>query len=297
LELKPLGRWQVGLRDFSHSPIMDSKYDIEDDKIKFVETMNLHGVLNLNNFIFYSMMFAKNPSIYTKSYFNEFIDANLLKDFPANFENFKTDINEKNTIFKVLFAELKTIDNNVVKVEVDFDSKITYTMHQILFKIFLKFEEILTSKTEAFSLNCENNKGTSCDQNNHTFDFIYNVNNKEMRAYYLYNIGVNIIDIIEKVQNKLYKNKSPRYVNYMFIYTDVILPRHVGENFNNVLHICPIKEFDNQYNAIKNVQYYNVNKDTISNITIKILDENGENISFKSGFFPTSVTLHFRKII
>jgi hypothetical protein len=295
LDLKPLGKWKVGLTDISHSLILDSKYIGEDDKIKFPETMNQHGVIDFSKFIFYCMMFAKNHSIYTKSYFNEFINVNLLQDFPLNFMNFKTSINDHKKIFKVLIAEIKTTENDIIKMEVDYDTSITYSMHQIIFKIFMKLEEILLDNRDKLLTECEYFNQATCVQLYNTFKFPYAVDNKEMRSFYLHNIAINIIDMIEKIQHNFYKNKSPKHANYMFIYSDVISPRHIGQNFANILHICPIKEFDNQYTAIKNVQYYNVNKDIISDISIKIVDENGESMSFKSGFFPTAVTLHFKK--
>ena len=46
---------------------------------------------------------------------------------------------------------------------------------------------------------------------------------------------------------------------------------------------------------IDNIQYCLIENNNISEISILITDENGEQINFDGGLFMTSLVLHFRK--
>lgn len=82
---------------------------------------------------------------------------------------------------------------------------------------------------------------------------------------------------------------------FMFMYADIIQPRHCGDQYNNILSILPLKEVESEYTAIKNVQYFPLNRKEISEISIKLADEYGNPIAVESGYHPTYISLHFKK--
>ncbi len=121
-------------------------------------------------------------------------------------------------------------------------------------------------------------------------------NYKELRAKALINIASNFIDYLQQEARGRKRFKSEDvHDNYMFVYTDIIRPRHVGSQFHSVLSVLPIKEISHEYTAIKNIQYFPVNKEVITDISLRFDDEYGDPLGFEAGTLPTCVTLHFKR--
>lgn len=87
--------------------------------------------------------------------------------------------------------------------------------------------------------------------------------------------------------------------NYMCIYCDVVQPQMFGNVMARGMVMHPVK-YQKQYASyqncdIANIQYLPLEKSRITDISILIADENGEQINFKNDSFSTMVVLHFRK--
>jgi hypothetical protein len=82
---------------------------------------------------------------------------------------------------------------------------------------------------------------------------------------------------------------------YMYVYTDIISPRNVGEGYHPILSILPLHEASHEFTAVRNVQYFPVNTDTLGNISIKFADEYSNPLPVESSWNPTCVTLHFKR--
>lgn len=83
--------------------------------------------------------------------------------------------------------------------------------------------------------------------------------------------------------------------NYMCIYCDVVQPQIFGDVMARGMVMHPVKYANYQYCDIVNIQYLPLEKSQISDISILIADENGEQINFKRDSYSTMVVLHFRK--
>lgn len=84
-------------------------------------------------------------------------------------------------------------------------------------------------------------------------------------------------------------------LNYMYIYSEIIKPRYVGDVRSRYLKVLP--KLDSRADIIKidNIEYCPVEKSYIENISILICDDQGIQINFKSGTSPTYIMLHFIK--
>lgn len=87
--------------------------------------------------------------------------------------------------------------------------------------------------------------------------------------------------------------------NYMCIYCDMVQPQMFGNVMARGMLMHPVKyqkQYDSYQNCdIVNVQYLPIENSRITDISILIVDENGEQINFKRDSFSTMVVLHFRK--
>ena len=89
--------------------------------------------------------------------------------------------------------------------------------------------------------------------------------------------------------------------NYMCIYSDAVKPQMFGNVMargmimHSVKHLKQYREYQNC--DVVNIQYLPLEKTRITDISILIADENGEQINFKNDSFTTMVVLHFRKSI
>lgn len=272
LILKPLGKWKVGLTDLTHSYILNEPYQSSDDVIRFYHLNNTN--LQLSDFIFYIVLHSKKPTIYTRSYFHDFLDYEKLKNFSTN-ETLNT---YKKKLINPDSLESFTVNWEYARVKHNFKIhlNINYTGKEIFY--------IFVSSLVDFLNKYEKNKNL-VNEDNFT----------DYKTKLIYGILNNTIDSIQS-NCKLVSNSRIISQNaFFFVYSDCIQPRYVGDKFYNVLSVLPLKEVEHEYTAIKNVQYFTVNKEILNNISIKFADEYGRSIPIDTDFHPTCVNLHFKK--
>lgn len=92
-------------------------------------------------------------------------------------------------------------------------------------------------------------------------------------------------------------NNSDLNLNYIYIYMDAIKPRYIGDIKSRYLKIIPKLNTHADIIKFDHVEYCSLEKGYIENISILLLDIEGEKINFIGGTSPTYVMLHFKKCI
>lgn len=277
LNLQPGGGWRVGLLDITHAYVFENSFDRSDDIIKFSDELNDKSI-ELINLPVYVMFFAKNPFVYTDSYFHDFLDMDKLKNFPNDevFESAKTTKSFDPRVSFTLILKLKNDDK--ISTKITFSTKTNYTGKEILYKLLEGYMDLMNLHA--------------------TTDWSWSV--RELRGNQLLTVSNNFVDAMHTTVRrfqKLRKFGKSNKNNYLFLYSDVISARNVGDQFHPVLCILPIKEElqPHDYLAVKHVQYFPVKKEFIENISLKFMNEFGQPLALESSFKPTCVTLHFKK--
>jgi len=80
----------------------------------------------------------------------------------------------------------------------------------------------------------------------------------------------------------------------IFIYTDIIKPRCVGDKTTRCLRVL-LHNGIAKMMQFKNIEYYQIENCHIRDISILMSDSSGYKIPFKPSAIPIYVTLHFRK--
>lgn len=80
----------------------------------------------------------------------------------------------------------------------------------------------------------------------------------------------------------------------MYIYIDIIQPRHLGDTSARFLRILPTTPDGNDI-EFKHVEYCPIEPSHIESISILITDSSGKNINFMPSTKPTYLMLHFKK--
>lgn len=86
----------------------------------------------------------------------------------------------------------------------------------------------------------------------------------------------------------------PAY-DMMYIYSDIISERIIGDQQTRCLKVLPTLTKPEQMIRFGRVEYYQVDVNHLRSISIRITDEEGDQIDFKRSVLPTMVTLHFKK--
>lgn len=93
------------------------------------------------------------------------------------------------------------------------------------------------------------------------------------------------------------KNYFPQnndVVSHAFIYLDIMKPRLVGDQSIKCLRIFP-KTNSQQNIEFTSVEYYPIQSNYITDISILIANNNGDKINFENSKIPTMCTLHFKR--
>lgn len=90
--------------------------------------------------------------------------------------------------------------------------------------------------------------------------------------------------------------ESHQVLNFMYVYTDIIKPRYVGDIKSRYLKIIPKLNTDADVIKFDHIEYCTVEKGFIENISILIMDSQGEKINFIGGSSPTYTMLHFKRM-
>lgn len=100
---------------------------------------------------------------------------------------------------------------------------------------------------------------------------------------------------VEYIEPILSSNEIP---NYMCFYSDLISPKIFGNVMVRNMFMHPVKfnkQYQNYQNCdVTNIQFSTLEKTKISEISILIADERGEQINFKDDNFNTMIVLEFR---
>lgn len=94
----------------------------------------------------------------------------------------------------------------------------------------------------------------------------------------------------------LNSNRTNTNLNYIYVYTDIIKPRYVGDIKSRYLKIIPRLNTHADIIKFKHIEYCPLEKGYIENLTIQLMDIEGEKIDFAGSTSPTYVMLHFIKI-
>lgn len=115
-------------------------------------------------------------------------------------------------------------------------------------------------------------------------------------------VSEDFLKMIEYPSNKelfkgVFKEKIVNATHNIFFYIDIIKPQIINNNLARVLYIKPIESSyreNNEY-SIQNIQYQNVEKFQINEISVMLTDEYGSQINFEEGMKCTLIVLHFLK--
>ena len=91
------------------------------------------------------------------------------------------------------------------------------------------------------------------------------------------------------------KYKSQKLMDFMFIHTDIIKPRHVGDQMIRCIKVLPANTLQDDYIKFGRIEYYPIEMSYIRSVSIAILDSESNRINFIQSILPTMITLHFRK--
>lgn len=100
--------------------------------------------------------------------------------------------------------------------------------------------------------------------------------------------------ILEEVSNKT-KNTDQNFFDMLYIHTDIIYPRVVGDQMVRCLKVMPASGKQQEYKTFGRIEYYPVELFHIRSISVNILDGESNRINFNESLLPTMITLHFRK--
>lgn len=102
-----------------------------------------------------------------------------------------------------------------------------------------------------------------------------------------------ILQRIKYIQPNTLTNEIP---NYMCFYSDLVEAQIFGNMMTKGMLMHPVK-FNKQYQNcdITNIQFLPLEKTRITDISILIADERGEQINFKNDTFNTMIVLKFQK--
>lgn len=113
---------------------------------------------------------------------------------------------------------------------------------------------------------------------------------------------VQLQNSVEEINNRIKRTPLPAEqqnissdFNILYVYTDIIKPKIIGNMHTRYLKVLPVLTNSNQIIRFRHVEYCPIEKTFIESISIKITDAQGELLNFKPSYVPTYVMLHFKK--
>lgn len=225
---------------------------------------------------------CKNPTMYHKSYFRDFLNIENMRSFEnnPNLVQHETRPDYKKGQFLV---DIYSIDKSRFRTDeprqsVIFERDRNYTMNQIVWRICYTYNQILKSAV-----------------NDPTLFGKYMIDPNLSDEQILFNAAFLFIN---ELLNQIVISYGTTFEDsdYLLIYSDIIEERIVGNNLSKVLFLTTRnKNAAMEQLDIKNVHYIPVIKKNINEVSFYITDEEGNQIVFEDGKTPTSITLHFKK--
>lgn len=121
------------------------------------------------------------------------------------------------------------------------------------------------------------------------------------RAQFLIKAARLFVSMIVKAndlhRHNIQKREVGKKSNFEMIYLDIIQPRFFGGSLNKIVYTFPI-ELDIVVNQTPSkISYFRLNSREFSEISVILLDENGDLLNIQSGTFSTHVGLHFKRVL
>lgn len=257
---------------------------------------------------------AKQPFIYTREYFHEFLSPNNLENLETGVlskykttipwkdvknktatiflvppleiaEKFKSGDTRKNPYDILLDTEGKTLKEKVNNTDyIVFLYDFEYTCHQIFYRILTKLRDIF-------------NKYKNDPEQLKRFKLPFKPAVDTTVTDVLLFAASYLVHVYQQ-HYEMYKAQSKKVDSYyVMIYSDFVEPHVVGDQISNILYLTSTPNNDKTESIeVKNLQYIPVNKFYIDSMAFKLCNEYGEQLFLAPGYLPTSISLHFKKV-
>lgn len=278
--------WKCGLVECSHPRIMGTiNGPGAQDEIIFQSAPDesLYYTSVLGNFIIFVLENTNYVSLYTKRYFQDFLDLDNLKEFTVNEKmlRHKTEIQPGEQAFKVAFYpaafQFRTAEEPVKDYFVFVIGK-PYTMREILWTVLNTYYKIL-------------NEGEITKEILIKHGILFeNKTTSEMLLIY----AKTFVNVLHQLLSTQGLNR--KISNFLLMYTDIVESQIVGNSISKLLYATPRNaDVDKDQILIRNTKYLPLCKSFIEDISFYFADEAGHQIVFESGFLPAYVVLHFKR--
>lgn len=275
------------------------------DEIVLQKTPDNNFILkSLEELISLMLKGSKNPNIYDVEYFKLYTNDDMIFKFN------KTNEMSPNTSTQISFSVLDIVEDEEPTVSLlipiqTYDTinehyqnptiKIStgkkYTGKQLIQKFLATIFEALHGFYSEEQL-----------MSQHNFNLIQLHSFLSSRNKFMVKAAKKFVSIVQTERSVYGHNINKRDLktvlpNFEMVYLDLIKPRFVGGGLNKIIYIFPI-EFDSVVSQTPvNISYFSLNTKEFSEISIIILDENGNLVNIASGSFSTHVGLHFKKVL
>lgn len=91
-------------------------------------------------------------------------------------------------------------------------------------------------------------------------------------------------------------DKDDNQCTQIYLYTDVIKPRHIGNRYSRCLRVFLKKNLEQATIGFDQIEYFPVQTNMIGEISVLMADLTGERINFNRSYIPTMCTFHFKKV-
>lgn len=90
-------------------------------------------------------------------------------------------------------------------------------------------------------------------------------------------------------------NRSDEQNNFLYVYCDLIKPRHISDRFARFLRVIPLSD-GSHHIRFNHIEYCPLERVYFDSISIMLSDSYGQRVKFNASTTPTFVTLHFVKM-
>lgn len=278
------GDWCVGLTECHHPSILgsvDGNSIVDEIVFPLIEKAYVYRY-DLQNLVMFMLAHAAKPELYTKRYFNEFLDLERLKNF---------DVDEKINEAKVpllpdhpksfcinFYTVASEYRGDIKKTGFWFQSERKYTMKQLIWIILKTYYDVFIDAKKNPSI---------------------------LGVYGLLMEGKTVAEMLQLYALtfvnavRVYSDHFSRSVtesNYLLIYSDFVDQSVCGNTLSRLLYITNRKNaIEEDVINVQNVRYIPIAKNYIEDMSFFFSDERSRQIIFESGFKPTLIVLHFKR--
>lgn len=287
---KPLelddGQWSAAVVDIYHPPILGvKKGEGAQDVIILPFIVSEHSFLyDLHAFCTLLLTHAKRPELYTKRYFNDFLNIENLREFELNaaINKHQTTPGAGKQVFKISPFAIATqyraslTDKEYILLE----SYRAYTLRQVLWCILHAYYKIFTTSQ-------------SDEEILEKYGIV--VEKERTIAETLYMYALTFCNTVRFLAGSNIPEPETTS-NYILVYSNLIDPSIVGDTYARLLFITSRQtEVNKDIIQVQNIKYMNVSKKYVDEISFLFCDEQGRQIVFEDGYLPTCIVLHFHK--